>query len=112
MCCSFVTHRSSAAATSDGLTGGDWRQADTGTSPGGGNETANEPTTRADGSLRVGTSRYRDRCADGRIGRRRRRELLAPRLVWKPRGGTATTGMVTHVGLLSHQHLCRRRRCP
>jgi hypothetical protein len=44
--------------------------------------------------------------------RRRRREPLAPRLFWEPRGVSAAAGMVTHVDLLSHQRVCRGRRRP
>src|SRR5262249_17442707 len=45
-------------------------------------------------------------------GRRRRRELLAPRLFRKPRGVSAAAGMVAHVDLLSHQCVGRSRRRP
>src|SRR5215831_20359453 len=37
------------------------------------------------------------------IGRRRRRELLAARLLRQPRGGSPATRMVAHVDLLSYQ---------
>ena len=39
--------------------------------------------------------------------RRRRREPLASRLFRQPRGGSAATGMVAHVDLLSHQRVGR-----
>ena len=45
--------------------------------------------------------------------RRRRRELLAPRILREPRSGAPATGMVAHVDLLSYQRVCRgqcRRR--
>src|SRR5262245_13006090 len=44
------------------------------------------------------------------VGRRRRREPLASRLLREPRGVSAATGMVAHLDLLSH-HRVRWGRC-
>src|SRR5262245_23749771 len=46
------------------------------------------------------------------MGRRRRRELLASRLLRQPRGGSSAAGMGAHVDLLSYQRVCRSRGRP
>src|SRR5262249_47196478 len=79
---------------------------------GGRYETSDDRATRTDRNLRVGISQRGDRCADGRNSRRRRRELLAPRLLREPRGVSAATRMLPRDHLLSHQRVRRSRRRP
>src|SRR4051812_18306156 len=49
---------------------------------------------------------------ESRESRRRRRELLGPRLLRQPGGGPATTGVVAGEHLLSYERVRRRRRFP
>ena len=44
------------------------------------------------------------------VGRRKRHQLLGPRLLWKPRGHAAAAGLVAGEYLLPYLRICRRRR--
>ena len=44
------------------------------------------------------------------VGRRKRRQLLGPRLLWKPRGHAAAAGLVAGEYLLPYLRIRRRRR--